>query len=199
MTKLRSTIDSPPEPAAGNPAPGRRRRVLRRGVLQLVLGLVLILLGAGALGVTVIAPDTAAKVAGSIKVEVKQGAQKALHPGYIPEITLNGEGGMPELDKCDGGFTEMVSYREDGVLPLYAAHNNCGGDIILGWDLGQQVRIKGSTVIYEVVEERHTPRWSDAERLKGMKGEFMLQTCYYGQNRMRFLSLAPLDPQPTPR
>jgi hypothetical protein len=29
-----------------------------------------------------------------------------------------------------------------------------------------------------------------------MSGEFMVQTCFYGENRMRFLALAQVDPQP---
>ena len=66
--------------------------------------------------------------------------------------------------------------------------------MILGWDLGQRVMVEGSDVVYEVVEERHTPKWSNVEALVGMTGEFMVQTCFYGENRMRFLSLAPVGP-----
>lgn len=194
MTNPHRTI--PTDPVDAHPtSPGRRR--LRRGAVQLVLGLVLCVTGAVVLGTSAVAPDAVERIAGSVKVDVQKVARKAIHRGeYLPEIRLGGEGDLAELDACDGTFTELVSYRSDGVLPLFAAHNNCGGDIILGWDLGQQVRVEGSDVVYEVVEERHTPRWSNTERLQGMRGEFMVQTCYYGENRMRFLSLAPLDPQP---
>lgn len=96
------------------------------------------------------------------------------------------------MNWCDGRFIEMKSYQISGVLPVYAAHNNCGGDIILNWELGDHVKIAGSETIYEVVEERHTKKWGNVGSLRGAQGELLLQTCYYGQDRMRFLALAPV-------
>lgn len=148
----------------------------------------------GFLSASVFAPDLVDKVTGDVKVSVLKQFHQIFAPDELPTIRLGGEGGMVELDHCDGTFTEMVSYRIDDVLPLFAAHNNCGGDVILGWDLGQRVMVEGSDVVYEVVEERHTPKWSNVEALVGMTGEFMVQTCFYGENRMRFLSLAPVGP-----
>lgn len=162
----------------------RRSLLLGTAAVVTVLGLVLT-------GATVIAPDTVDKVTGNLKVTAEQQLHRWIAPGELPTITLGGEGDMRDLDRCTGEFTEMASYRADGILPLYSAHNSCGGDIILTWDLGQQVRVAGSDVVYEVVEERHTPKWSNADSLVGMTGEFMVQTCYYGENRMRFLALAP--------
>lgn len=139
-----------------------------------------------------IAPDTVQWATGNAKVATTKWASNLFQPDAIPEIVLGTEGGKRELDECDGRFTEMVSYRSAGILPLYAAHNVCGGDVILGWDIGQRVRVRGSDTVYVVVEERHTPQGTSGDLLRGMAGEFMLQTCFYGENRMRFLSLSPL-------
>ncbi|MDN3445753.1 hypothetical protein [Microbacterium sp. APC 3901] len=175
---------------SGATAPDRRPR--RRGGL-LFASIVLVGLGASFLSASVLAPDLVDKVTGDAKVSVLKQLHQIVAPDELPTIRLGAEGGMVELDHCDGTFTEMVSYRIDDVLPLFAAHNNCGGDVILGWDIGQRVKVAGSDVVYEVMEERHTPKWSNVEALAGMTGEFMVQTCFYGENRMRFLSLAPVD------
>ncbi|MFJ4998140.1 hypothetical protein ACIP5T_08305 [Microbacterium sp. NPDC088619] len=175
----------------GEPDPVRRPR---RRVGLLFASILLVGLGASFLCVSVLAPDLVDKVTGDVKVSVEETLHQVFSPDELPVIRLGAEGGMVELDHCDGTFTEMVSYRIDDVLPLFAAHNNCGGDVILGWELGQRVMVEGSDIVYEVVEERHTPKWSDVEALAGMTGEFMVQTCFYGENKMRFLSLAPVGP-----
>lgn len=167
-------------------APRRRRRV---GLLT--CSIVLVGLGVAFLAASTFAPEAVDRVTGDIKVAVQRQLHQLVAPDELPEIRLGDAGGMVELDRCDGTFTEMVSYRVDGVLPLFAAHNNCGGDVILGWEIGERVMVAGSDVVYEVVEERHTPKWSHVEELVGMSGEFMVQTCFYGENRMRFLALAP--------
>ncbi len=191
------TVDIAVDLAASNgdepDEPGTRRRPRRRlGLLS--ASILLVGLGASFLAASVLAPDAVDKVTGDARVSVLKTFHEIFSPDELPVIRLGVEGGMVELDRCDGTFTEMVSYRIDDVLPLFAAHNNCGGDVILGWELGQRVSVEGSDVVYEVVEERHTPKWSDVEELAGMTGEFMVQTCFYGENKMRFLSLAPVDP-----
>ncbi|MEV7610034.1 hypothetical protein AB0N61_11170 [Microbacterium sp. NPDC089320] len=173
--------------------PDRVRRPRRR-VGLLFASILLVGCGVAFLAASILAPDAVDKVTGDAKVSVLKSFHQIFSPDELPVIRLGVEGSMVELDRCDGTFTEMVSYRIDDVLPLYAAHNNCGGDVILGWDLGQRVTVEGSDIVYEVVEERHTPKWSNVEELAGMTGEFMVQTCFYGENRMRFLSLAPVDP-----
>ncbi len=181
------------EPAAvtvhGRAVTPRRRRG-RPGLL--IVSIALVALGITSLVASTVAPDAVDSVTGNIKVAVQKQFQQVFAPDALPQITLGGEGGLAQLDECDGTFTEMISYRLDGVLPLFAAHNNCGGDVILGWELGQRVTVQGSDIVYEVVEERHTPKWSDVDALVGMSGEFMVQTCFYGENRMRFLALAPV-------
>ena len=169
---------------------GRSRR---RALGLLVPSILLVVLGISFLAASILAPDAVERVTGDLKVAAQKTWHELLAPDQLPQITLGVEGGMVELDRCDGTFTEMVSYRVDGVPPLFAAHNNCGGDVILGWEIGQRVAVAGSDVVYQVVEERHTPKWSEVEQLVGMSGEFMVQTCLYGENRMRFLALAPVD------
>ena len=183
------TEDSPPV----DDSPRAARRVRRRLTPLLPTSIALVTLGAVFLGASVFAPDLVDRTTGDIKVAVQKQLHQLLAPDELPEIRLGGEGGMVELDHCDGTFTEMITYRIEGVPPLFAAHNNCGGDVILGWELGQRVRVAGSDTVYEVVEERHTPKWSNIDALVGMSGEFMVQTCFYGENRMRFLALAPAE------
>lgn len=173
--------------------PGARRNVRHPAKRSLLLVSVLLtILGMAVFAAIALVPDTVQRISGSVKVSATKWAWDLFQPDTLPEVVLGSEGGTRELNRCTGEFIEMVSYRQEGVLPLYAAHNVCGGDIILGWELGQRVRVEGSDTIYRVVEERHTPKGTGGDLLRGMAGEFMLQTCYYGENRMRFLALAPL-------
>lgn len=187
-----------------------RRRLGAARVVVLVLCSLLFVTGTGLLVLAILSPGTAEKVVGSSKVAVEKAIAEAWTaitpdapdaPEWFSTVRLGPLGGDHELDWCNGEFIEMRSYRISGVPPVYAAHNNCGGDVILGWDVGQHVKIEGSDVVYEVVEERHTPKWTMVSSLRGMKGELALQTCYYGEDRMRFLSLSPVvapTPEPSP-
>lgn len=112
---------------------------------------------------------------------------------HLPEVILGPPGGEAELESCNGEFIEMIKYRQPGMPPLYSAHNTCDGDIILGWSIGQKVRVAGSDVVYEVIEERQAMPYEDSRVLEGMSGKFILQTCFYGEERMRFLSLSPVS------
>ena len=170
------------------PRPKTRRRIgpAAFGGLFLVCGVAL-------LAWQLLSPASLERAVGEAKVAIQQVAQEVT-PGWTgPVVRLGPAGGIRELNWCDGRFIEMTSYRVTGVPPVYAAHNNCGGDIILGWQLGDHVMIEGSDTVYEVVEERHTPKWTMVTSLKGMAGDLVLQTCLYGQNRMRFLSLSPVS------
>lgn len=167
-------------------------RPRRRRAGLLAASVAFVALGVTFLAASVFAPDLVDRVTGDVKVAVQKQWHEIVAADELPMIRLGGEGGMVELDRCDGTFTEMISYRIDGVPPLYAAHNNCGGDVILGWELGQRITVAGSDTVYEVVEERHTPKWSNVDELVGMAGELVVQTCFYGENRMRFLALEPV-------
>ena len=113
--------------------------------------------------------------------------------GEIPTIRLGASGGIPEIDRCVGTFTVMKSYAHDDVPPVWAAHNSCDGDAILPWETGQNVRIEGSDQIYEVVDIRYTPKtWATTHDLIGLDGDLALQTCFYGEDRMKFIGLRPV-------
>lgn len=174
-------------PQNSPPQPNRRRRSR-----ALWWGIGFLLCAIGMLVWQLTAPESLERAIGEGKVAIQEAAQHAA-PTY-PTIRLGPEGGREALDWCDGKFIEMVSYRMSDVPPVYAAHNNCGGDVILGWNIGDTVRIDGRDELYTVVEERHTPKWSMVTSLKGMAGTLVVQTCYYGQDRMRFLALTPVLP-----
>ncbi|WP_157749875.1 hypothetical protein [Microbacterium sp. TPU 3598] len=109
-------------------------------------------------------------------------------------VTLGVVGGQAELDRCDGTFTHTDLYGTTQP-PVWAAHNNCGGDVILPWEIGQEiaVTINGVSTTYRVVETRDTPKkGATTADLAGIGGELLLQTCYYGENRMKFLALDPV-------
>ncbi|KQQ62663.1 hypothetical protein [Microbacterium sp. Leaf320] len=104
----------------------------------------------------------------------------------LPSVRLGASGSAIDLDRCDGTFTEMVDYRQREVPPVWAAHNNCGGDTILPWKEGQRFLVGDEE--YEVVEVRLLPKYTATPKdLLGMKGELALQTCLYGEPLMSFV------------
>ena len=146
------------------------------------------------------APEQVERVVGEAKVNVEKAtvavqkqAGKAVGADVHPTVRLGPLGHRSELNWCDGRFIQMREYQIRDVLPVYAAHNDCGGDIILRWEVGDIVRISGRDELYEVVDERHTPKWAEVKSLRGMTGELLLQTCFYGQDKMRFLALQPVQ------
>ena len=162
----------------------------RPPAIRLTLGITLLLAGAAVLLLQLLFPTQIERAVGEAKVIIQEVVQDA-SPTY-PTVTLGPLGGKREMNWCDGRFIELESYRISGVPPVYAAHNNCGGDIILSWNIGDHVQIAGSDTVYEVVEERHTKKWGNVGSLRGMQGDLLLQTCYYGQDKMRFLALTPV-------
>lgn len=162
--------------------------VTRRGGWASTVAIVACLtLGFAMVGSSVAAPEAVDRVIGGVRIA----AGKAILGDELPRIRLRDGGRIADLKSCRDEFVEIASYRAAGSLPLYAAHNLCGGDIILGWDVGQRVRVEGRDTLYEVVEERTLPKWSGSDQLEGMAGDLILQTCWYGVPRMRFMSLAP--------
>lgn len=115
-------------------------------------------------------------------------------------VTLGVVGGQAELDLCDGTFTHTDLYGTTQP-PVWAAHNNCGGDVILPWETGQEIAVSlnGTVTTYRVVETRDTPKkGATTADLAGIGGELLLQTCYYGENRMKFLALSPVGTASSP-
>jgi hypothetical protein len=77
---------------------------------------------------------------------------------------------------------------------VWAAHNNCGGDVLLPWEEGQRIQFEGDDQVYEVVDIRYTPKiWASTSDLVGLGGELALQSCFYGEDRMKFIGLDPVE------
>lgn len=170
----------------------RRPRVVER----LLIGAVVLLTIGGA--VAILLPDVAEQTVGEAKVAVDHVAAqvRANVTGELPTVTLGAMGPDDAMDTAPTGtFVGMESYRMDGVPPVYAAHNNRGGDILLAWEPGQQVRVidaTGASRVYALVDERVVRKHSEVDSLTGMGGEFVLQSCFYGSQDMRFVGLSPV-------
>lgn len=106
-------------------------------------------------------------------------------------IKIANRGGDREMDYCADGFTEMIHYKGLNGLRMLAQHNNCGGDIILPIEMGDRVVIEGDQE-YVVTELRDTTKQVDTTAINNMNGTILLQTCYWRENRMKFVALTPL-------
>lgn len=169
----------------------RRRPRIGRAITE-VIAIILIAGGITVLGVGVVAPEQPERIYGEAKTAVVAIVDEVRATAFaeLPIARQGVRGGIPELDRCDGTFTEMASYERDGVPPVWAAHNNCGGDVTLPWTIGEHVRIEGEGEVYVVVDIRDISKtWSSTDDLVGIGGELVLQTCYYGENLMKFTGL----------
>ncbi|MBS3177248.1 MULTISPECIES: hypothetical protein [unclassified Pseudoclavibacter] len=134
-------------------------------------------------------------VANAVSVELAQAADPDTE--QLPTVTLGELGPDALLDVCATGvFPELESYRtQDGLQPVFAAHNNCGGDVILPLQLGQRVAIidqAGTASTYQVTELRDVDKHTaTTEDVTGMAGSLLLQTCHWGDPIMRFVALQP--------
>ncbi len=158
----------------------------RRFHARTLLAAAITALGLAVLVATIFAPSEVERVYGETKIAITTIQTEA--SGELPHVTLGVSGDEKELDRCDGTFTEMVRYQQPGTVPTWAAHNNCGGDVMLPWEVGHQLSIDGTT--YAVVDVRMLPkRVATSEDLLGMQGELTLQTCLYGQQMMKFVGV----------
>lgn len=186
---MTSTRPAPPAHARAATRPRRRRSV--GNVLLGVFGTTLILGGAIVLAMSLFAPTAVERGYGQVKAAVNDVAAEV----QLPSVRLGAEGGTTELDACDGSFIEMASYRNTvGVPAVYAAHNNCGGDVVLNWEIGTQFEVEGQPGTFEVVDVRNTAKhWETTEALVGLQGDFALQSCFYGEDRMQFVGIRPVS------
>lgn len=184
---------------AGAPSPSKGKRFARR--LLMSVAVTAMLAGATILISSILAPEATEMAYGKAKVATEElgrnatAATQELVGGekVYPQIVLGVSGDQEQLDYCDGTFTEMLSYERDGVPPVWAAHNGCGGDILLPWEVGTEVQIQGQPTVYRVAEVRPTQKtWASTEDLVGLQGNFALQTCFYGEDRMKFVGLEPV-------
>lgn len=149
-----------------------------------VAAVALMAAGAGLGAWYALAPQSLERVYGEVVIAAMSATASEVHT-----VRLEGEGGEAALDRCTGAFVEMTSYRVADIPPVHAAHNSCGGAQILAWDMGDLVKVEGREGLYRVIDERHTRKWAEVNSLVGMQGDFVLQTCEYGLQTMRFLGL----------
>jgi len=117
--------------------------------------------------------------------------------GAEPTVRLGAEGDERFLDRCDGTFTRILAYEQSpGILPTWAAHNGCDGDVILPLVVGDEIVIDDGEGLgrYRVIDSRNTSKvWAAVSELEGMSGDFVLQTCLYGRPYMLFLGVERVD------
>lgn len=184
----------------GTKKTGRKAGNIVLGALGglLVAGGVALLLGVWLM------PETVEKGYGALKSGYRGTVDKVQEQVFdeYPTVALGVTGDESDLDvACSAGdtyhtFTIMKSYERDGVPPTAAAHNNCGGDVLLPWEEGQKINIEGDGEdgLYEIIDIRYTPKiWATTEDLIGLEGELALQTCFYGEDRMKFIGLQKVE------
>jgi hypothetical protein len=177
----------------------RRRLLLLLGTLLAMLSLVLLI-------APLVAPQSAEVAIGAARIELDKAGDALTGNGEtptrdghrkLPTVRLGPEGDLSSLASAPRReFIEMADYRMDGVPPVYAAHNIRGGDVILGWSVGDEVNVlalDGTLTTYQVVDERRIPKHSAVAELRGIRGRIVLQTCFYGVQVIRFLGLEPVD------
>lgn len=173
----------------------RRRQQRRTSVASVAL----IAMGAAALAVSVLDPGLTQQAVGQARhvaqaVELYAESADPVAGPALPTVRLGELGPETLLDVCDGRFPELEQYRVEAALqPVYAAHNNCGGDIILTWSTGQHVTVigqDGQDGTYVVSDSRDVAKHgSTTSDVLGLNGDLLLQSCYWGQDTMRFVAL----------
>lgn len=107
-------------------------------------------------------------------------------------ISIANKGGIEEMDDCAAGFTEMIYYEGLENKTLLSSHNKCGGDIVLPMEVGDHVIISGDKE-YVITELRDTTKDTTTSAINNMNGKVILQSCYWHENRMKFVALTPLS------
>lgn len=190
-------------------APRRRRSRKKRGRVFTVVSVVSGVLGVSMIVAAYALPDVTEKVTGTVTMAVtgtyeNVRSQLAAITGQpesatIPNVELGAVGtGEAALDNAGWReFIELTDYRGVDIPPVFAAHNNHGGDILLNWEIGQRVHVTDENGdragVYEVAGDRFTPKWGPVTQLAGMTGDLILQSCFYGEDRMRFVELTRVE------
>ena len=94
-------------------------------------------------------------------------------------IGIGAFGWQAELDACQWVLLDMVA---SVPLPIVAAHNYCGGGIVLEMQPGDTVTLSGYGYdgTYVVTGSRDAWTGTDAaSAVGGMDGDVVLQTCYW--------------------
>lgn len=106
------------------------------------------------------------------------------------EIVIDAVGFQAEIDRC-----LWVRMDLGVVAPLVGAHNSCGGDVVLGLDAGDEVRLAGFGLdgTYVVTDAREVRTGEIAAvATEGMTADVILQTCYRGTGTTRLVAASRL-------
>ncbi|MGO3031983.1 MAG: hypothetical protein ACTIH8_01385 [Microbacterium gubbeenense] len=170
-------------------------RKKRGGIVLGALGGLLIVGGGALLVGVLLQPQLVEKVYGDTKTKVQDTVASVQQDVFdeLPPGSCGARGVLAAADPCAGTSTFMTASAGEANPPPAAAHNNCKGDVLLRWEEGQQVHIEGRDEVYEVVEIRYTSKiWNSTEELVGLQGDIALQSCFYGEDRMKFVGLEPV-------
>lgn len=172
----------------------RKKSSLGRHIFT-AIGVLLFLAGAVLMYFTLFHEQKATEFYGEVKLYTAEVIREngGTPPGEqtsengLPLIRLEGEGGQRELDWCTGAFVHMLGYQDKNNLPpVWSAHNSCGGDVILNWNVGTHFMVGDQE--YEVVDFRTAPqRGSTTDDIAGIQGDFVLQSCTYNGYTMYFV------------
>lgn len=97
-------------------------------------------------------------------------------------IGIGAFGWQAELDACQWVLLDMVA---SVPLPIVAAHNYCGGGIVLEMQPGDTVTLSGYGYDGTYVVTGSRDAWTGADAasaVAGMDGEVVLQTCYWNDD-----------------
>ncbi|CAN5206394.1 hypothetical protein BH11ACT4_BH11ACT4_01480 [soil metagenome] len=195
------------DPTSGAPETRRTRRILHRVLLPLALG-ALALGGAGALlGAAPAVASASASTTGlnrSLDVSDHRVAKliqrSVAHPVAVVaaaatvdeavaqpvpvawSIDITAVGRQAEVDACQW---VRMDFSSDVPIPWVAAHNFCGGGIVLEMQLGQSVTLSGAGLDGSYVVVGSKDAWADDDAtaaLAGLSGDVILQTCYWDDN-----------------
>lgn len=106
-------------------------------------------------------------------------------------VKIANKGGSKEMNYCADGFTEMIYYKGLEGKTLLSRHNNCGGDIVLPMEIGDHVVIENDQE-YVVTDLRDTTKQITTAAINDINGAVILQSCYWHENRMKFVALTPV-------
>ncbi|MHA3724183.1 hypothetical protein ACXR2T_09925 [Leucobacter sp. HY1910] len=149
---------------------------------------------------TVAAPELTNKIIGEAATSVTHAARTVAKTE--PRVVLGGDGGQAEVDACPGSWTRMIAYNQNTgfEVPVYSAHNGCWGtdgrgDVILPLGIGDKINIVDNTGerLYRVIEMIDRPqRTSTTDDINTLTGPIILQTCYWDDQTMKFVSVEPV-------
>lgn len=160
-------------------APGSPR--IRRVVLPLAAGALALLVGWAVIDA---APALAAPTQ-NIAVHTVPAHLISDHDAiHLPDwtIAITAVGLQAEVDQCQW---VRMDFSSAVPLPIVAAHNFCGGGIVLEMTIGQSVVLSGTGLDGRYVVVGSKDAWADqdaTDALSGLAGDVILQTCYWDDN-----------------